>query len=72
MVYWLNICPDYIKTTTTKVISTGIAIANIDGVIVRSKNSASSTYLGNLRTGDKVKIIEKISRGNRCINNIKC
>lgn len=49
------------KTTTTKVISTGTA--TIDGVSVRSKNSASGTYLGSLRTGDKVEIIEKMSNG---------
>ena len=61
MVYWLNICSDYIKTTTTKVISTGTD--TIDGVSVRNKNSASGTYLGSLRTGEKVEIIEKMSNG---------
>ncbi|WP_455539438.1 SH3 domain-containing protein [Terrisporobacter sp.] len=44
-----------------KVISTGTA--TIDGVSVRSKNSASSTYLDSLRTGDKIEIVEKMGNG---------
>lgn len=35
----------------------------IDGVSFRSKNSDSGTYLGSLRTGDKIEIIEKTSDG---------
>lgn len=37
--------------------------ATIDGVSVRSTNSASGKYLGSLYTGDKVDIVEKISNG---------
>ena len=44
-----------------KVIATGKA--TIDGVSVRSKNSASGKYLGSLYTGDKVEIVQKTSNG---------
>lgn len=44
-----------------KVIATGKA--TIDGVSVRSTNSASGKYLGSLYTGDKVEIVQKTSNG---------
>lgn len=47
--------------TTQKIIDTGKA--TIDGVSVRSKNSSSGKYLGSLRTGDKIEILEKTSNG---------
>lgn len=47
------------KTTSSKIIAVGYA--TIDGVSVRSRNSASGSYLGSLYTGDKVEIIEKSS-----------
>lgn len=37
--------------------------ATIDGVSVRSTNSSSGKYLGSLRTGDKVEILEKTNNG---------
>lgn len=45
------------KTSYEKVISRGRA--TIDGVSVRSTNSASGKYLGSLYTGDKVEIFKK-------------
>ena len=47
--------------TTQKVIDTGKA--TIDGISVRSKNSSSGEYLGSLRTGDKIDILEKTANG---------
>ena len=44
-----------------KYIDTGKA--TIDGISVRSKNSSSGEYLGSLRTGDKIEILEKTSNG---------
>ena len=44
-----------------KYIDTGKA--TIDGISVRSKNSSSGEYLGSLRTGDKIDILEKTSNG---------
>ncbi|MCC3867709.1 SH3 domain-containing protein [Terrisporobacter mayombei] len=49
------------EKATVKVIDTGKA--TIDGVSVRSKNSASGKYLGSLYTGDKVEIVEKTNNG---------
>ena len=49
------------EKSTVKVIDTGEA--TIDGVSVRSKNSASGKYLGSLYTGDKVEIVEKTNNG---------
>ena len=49
------------QTTAVRVIATGTA--TIDGVSVRSKNSASGTYLGSLSTGDKVEIVQKMDNG---------
>lgn len=46
---------------TEKIIDTGRA--TIDGISVRSKNSSSGKYLGSLRTGDKIEILEKTSNG---------
>lgn len=50
-----------LSNSTVKVIDRGAA--TIDGVSVRSKNSASGKYLGSLYTGDKVEIIEKTNNG---------
>lgn len=50
-----------LQKSTVKVIDTGKA--TIDGVSVRSKNSASGKYLGSFRTGDKVEIVEKTNNG---------
>lgn len=50
-----------LQKSTVKVIDKGKA--TIDGVSVRSKNSASGKYLGSLRTGDKVEIVEKTNNG---------
>lgn len=49
------------QKATLKTIDTGKA--TIDGVSVRSTNSASGKYLGSLYTGDKVEIVEKTSNG---------
>ncbi len=49
------------QKSTVKVIDTGKA--TIDGVSVRSRNSASGKYLGSLYTGDKVEIVQKTSNG---------
>ena len=49
------------QITAVRVIATGTA--TIDGVSVRSKNSASGTYLGSLSTGDKVEIVQKMDNG---------
>lgn len=49
------------KVLSQKVIDTGSA--TIDGVSVRSTNSASGKYLGSLYTGDKVEIVQKYSNG---------
>lgn len=49
------------QKATVKVIDRGTA--TIDGVSVRSKNSASGKYLGSLYTGDKVEIVEKTNNG---------
>lgn len=47
--------------SSLKVIDTGKA--TIDGVSVRSANSASGKYLGSLYTGDKVEIVDKTENG---------
>ena len=49
------------QKASLKVIDTGSV--TIDGVSVRSTNSASGKYLGSLYTGDKVEIVEKTSNG---------
>lgn len=49
------------KVLSQKIIDTGSA--TIDGVSVRSTNSASGKYLGSLYTGDKVEIVQKYSNG---------
>lgn len=46
---------------TEKIIDIGKA--TIDGVSIRSNNSSSGKYLGSLRTGDKIEILEKTSNG---------
>lgn len=49
------------EKSIVKVIATGKA--TIDGVSVRSTNSVKGKYLGSLRTGDKVEILQETSNG---------
>lgn len=44
-------------------IPSNVAVSTIDGVSVRSINSANGKYLGSLQTGEKVKIEEKMNNG---------
>lgn len=58
----LYLTPSLINVSeATSIIDRGSA--TIDGVSVRSTNSSSGKYLGSLRTGDKIDIIEKTSNG---------